>query len=80
MFIKPTQMGRYARVQSADDVEEDLLLCAHLLVVGMVEAVLLVDQFPDGTAVVVGERLYVCVDVKVLAPVVGLVLHVPHPA
>ena len=68
-------------MEAADDVVEYFLLDAHLVEeVGSLEAVFLVDELPDVGTVVIGEGLNVLVDVKVLAPVVGFVLNVPHPA
>ena len=78
VFVEPAQMGGDAGVQPADDVVQNLLLVAHLRE-GRAEAVLLVDQAPNGGAVVVGEGLDVFVYVEVLAQVISLVLHVPHP-
>ena len=53
---------RNTRVQPADHlVKNGFLLADRFAPVGLggVETVLLVHQFPDGSAVVVGERLYV---------------------
>ena len=69
-------------MQPADHfVEDGFLLAGGLCFVGFgdVETVLFIHQFPDGLAVVVGVRLDVRVQVKVLALVVLLVLHVPYP-
>lgn len=73
-------MGGDAGVNSTDDVVENFLLVAHLIEeVGSLEAVFLVDKLPDVGAIVVGEGLYVLVDVEVFAPVVGFILNVPYP-
>ena len=69
-------------MQPADHfVEDGFLLAGGLRFVrfGDVETVLFIHQFPDGLAVVVGVRLDVRVQVKVLALVVFLVFHVPDP-
>jgi len=79
VLIEPAKVGGDAGVESADDVVEYLFLCAHLLV-GVLEAVLLVDEFPDVGAIIVGKGLDIGVYVEVLSLVVGLVLDVPDPA
>lgn len=43
------------------------------------EAILVVDQLPNKSTVVVGKTLNVVVNVKVLPHVIAFVLHVPHP-
>ena len=65
-------------MQSANEIVKDLLLPAHLFVFAR-EAILPVDELPYRRAVVVGEGLYVGVDVEVLALIVRLVLDVPDP-
>lgn len=74
------EVGGDARVQSADQSVQHLLLLAeagesHPLL----EAIFLVDHLPYAGAVVAGEGLDVRLQVEVLPFVVGLVLHVPHP-
>ena len=81
VFIKPTQMGGNARVKTTNDVVEYLLLVAHLTEhVGPFETILLVYQFPDLRAVVIGKRLDILVNIKILTPIVGFVLNVPGPS
>lgn len=67
-----------AGMQSADEIVEDLLITAKLFVMAL-EAVFAVDQLPDRDSVVIGEAFNVVVQIEVLAFVIVLVLHVPHP-
>lgn len=67
-------------MESTDDPIEDLLLLAHVVVVlAAAEAILLVDELPNGRPIVVCVGLDVRKDVEVFTLVVLLVLHVPNP-
>jgi hypothetical protein len=78
VFVEFGEVRRDAGMEAADDVIEYFFLVAELLV-GVAEAVVLVDEFPDVGAVVVGEGLDVGMYVEVLALIVGLILNVPNP-
>ena len=74
-------MGGDAGVKSTDDVVENFLFVTHLIEeVGSLEAILLINKLPNVGAIVIGEGLYVLVDVKIFAPVVGFILNMPDPS
>ena len=74
-------MGGDAGVKSTNDVVENFLFVTHLVEeVRSLEAIFLVDKLPDVGAIVVGEGLYVLVDVKIFALVVGFILNMPDPS
>lgn len=78
MFVEAGKMSGDGGMEAADKVVEYLFIVAKL-VEGVLEAILFVDELPDGPSVVVGEALDVGIDVEVLSLVVGLVLHMPNP-
>jgi hypothetical protein len=71
-------MSGYAGMEATDEIVEYLLVAAEQFVITL-EAILAVDQLPNGRPVVIGETLDVSVDVEVLPTVIALVLHVPYP-
>lgn len=78
--IQGGEVRRNAGVQPTDNSVQNLLLFAHVVVVlAAAEAVLLVNELPDGRAIVVCIRLDVRKDVEVLTLVVLLVLYLPNP-
>ena len=71
-------MSRDASVESTDNLVQYSFLHAHILVF-VIEAILLVDHFPNERPIVVGKRLDVTTQVKILSLIIILVLHVPNP-
>jgi hypothetical protein len=78
LFVEAREVRGDTGVEPADKIVEYFFVVTELIEI-VLETVLAIDELPDGPAVVVGEALDVGVQVEVLALVVGLVLHVPHP-
>jgi len=77
--IKARKMSTYTSMQTTDNSIEGLLLSAHLFTGRGLKTVITIYQLPNIRSVVVGERLYVGKNVKVLSLVVRLIFNVPNP-
>lgn len=73
-------MSWYARVQSTNDAVEDLLLATHGFVLVLAsEAILFVDELPNGWAIIIGICLDIGVNIEIFALVILLIFHMPNP-
>lgn len=79
VFIKSGEMSGNTGMQTWNDCVEDLFFIAEFLLKGGFKTVLFIDQLPNITTIVVGERLYISVNIEVLPFIVSHVLDMPHP-
>jgi hypothetical protein len=69
-----------ARMQSTYNPIEYFFFVAHQLeIILALETILLVNERPDVRSIIIGKRLDVYLDIKILPLIVLLVLDMPHP-